>query len=158
GRTRPADDAEVDRRVRAPTGAGPPEDGGVEVENTFLDHARRGHHLADLFLDRHLAGQPPGARLVLVEASAPHPPGDSDMSEPLASPAWPGSVWIDFWRARSPLSLYEILLNLPEAGLLSPAVAVILAAILSRAGRTAVSNFDILDFLFTPLGLLYAAL
>jgi glycerophosphoryl diester phosphodiesterase len=80
------------------------------------------------------------------------------MSGPLAVSALARSVWHDFWRARHALYLYEILFKLSEAWLLGPAVAVALAAILAGAGRVAVSNFDILDLLFTPLGLLYAAL
>ncbi|HMF13658.1 MAG TPA: glycerophosphodiester phosphodiesterase family protein, partial [Gemmataceae bacterium] len=50
------------------------------------------------------------------------------------------------------------LFRLVEAWLLVPAVAVILATILSRAGHVAVSNLDILDFLLTPTGLFYATL
>jgi hypothetical protein len=42
--------------------------------------------------------------------------------------------------------------------LVIPAVAVVLATILSRAGHVAVSNLDILDFLASALGLLYTAL
>jgi len=68
------------------------------------------------------------------------------------------AVWHDFLRARRALLIYEALFKLAEAWLLVPAVAVALAAILSSAGHIAVSNRDILDFLITPLGLLYAAL
>jgi glycerophosphoryl diester phosphodiesterase len=67
-------------------------------------------------------------------------------------------VWHDFVRARYALYVYEILFKLAEAWLLVPAIALALAAVLSRAGHVAVSNLDILDFLLTPLGLLYAAL
>ena len=67
-------------------------------------------------------------------------------------------VWRDFVRARYALYLYEISFKLLEAWLLVPAIAVVLAVILSQSGHVAVSNLDILDFLLTPLGLLYAAL
>jgi hypothetical protein len=79
------------------------------------------------------------------------------MNEPLTVPALARSVWHDFLRARRPLFLYEVLFKLVEAWLLVPAVAVLLAAVLSRAGHVAVSNQDILDFLLTPLGLLYTS-
>ena len=68
------------------------------------------------------------------------------------------SVGRDFLRARRPLCIYEIGFKLVEAWLLAPAVAVVLAAILSRSGHVAVSNLDILDFLLTPVGLVYGAL
>jgi glycerophosphoryl diester phosphodiesterase len=67
-------------------------------------------------------------------------------------------VWHDFLRARRALLIYECLFKLAEAWLLAPALAVLLAAILSSAGHIAVSNLDIFAFLLTPLGLLYAAL
>jgi glycerophosphoryl diester phosphodiesterase len=96
--------------------------------------------------------------MVLVEAVGPQPPGDTDMNEPLTAPALARSVWHDFWRARHALYFYEILFKLVEAWLLAPAVAFVLAAVLAGAGHVAVSNRDILDFLLTPSGLLYAAL
>jgi glycerophosphoryl diester phosphodiesterase len=68
------------------------------------------------------------------------------------------SVWHDFVRARRGLLIYEFLFKVAEAWLLVPAVAVVLAGILTRTGHIAVSNQDILDFLLTPLGLLYAAI
>jgi glycerophosphoryl diester phosphodiesterase len=68
------------------------------------------------------------------------------------------SVWRDFRRARRPLIVYEVLFKLLEAWVLVPAVAVVLAAVLARAGHVAVSNRDVLDFLLSPSGLLYAAL
>jgi glycerophosphoryl diester phosphodiesterase len=77
--------------------------------------------------------------------------------EPLTVAPLARSVWHDFrhcWRA---LLVYEFLFKLVEAWLLVPAVALVLAAILSRAGHIALSNQDILDFLLTPSGLLYAA-
>jgi glycerophosphoryl diester phosphodiesterase len=80
------------------------------------------------------------------------------MSEPLTVRALARSTWHDFLRARRALFIYEILFKLVEAWLLVPAAALVLAIILSRAGHVAVSNRDILTFLLTPLGLLYAAL
>ncbi len=68
------------------------------------------------------------------------------------------SVWHDFLRARRALFLYEFFFKLLEAWLFVPAVALVLAVVLARAGHIAVSNRDILDFLLTPAGLLYAAL
>jgi glycerophosphoryl diester phosphodiesterase len=80
------------------------------------------------------------------------------MNAPLTVSALAGAVWRDFLRARRLLFIYEILFELLKAWLFVPAVAVLLATILSRAGHVAVSNQDILEFLLTPLGLLYAAL
>src|SRR5262249_26604327 len=89
---------------------------------------------------------------------APTTAGHADMNESLTIAALARSVWHDFRHARPSLVIYEILFKLVEAWLLVPVVAVVLAAILSRAGHLAVSNRDILDFLLTPSGLLYAAL
>jgi glycerophosphoryl diester phosphodiesterase len=80
------------------------------------------------------------------------------ITEPLPVSALAGAAWRDFLRARRALFIYEILFELLKAWLLVPVVAVVLAAILSQAGHVAVSNEDILEFLLTPLGLLYAAL
>jgi glycerophosphoryl diester phosphodiesterase len=80
------------------------------------------------------------------------------MNEPLILAALARSVWRDFLRARRPLFIYEFVFKLAEVWLLVPIVAVALAAILSQAGHVALSNQDILGFLLTPLGLLYAAL
>jgi glycerophosphoryl diester phosphodiesterase len=80
------------------------------------------------------------------------------MKEPLCVSVLARSAWHDFLRARRALLVYEVLFKLAEAWLLVPAVALVLAVILSGAGHIAVSNLDILDFLLTPLGLLYAAL
>jgi glycerophosphoryl diester phosphodiesterase len=82
----------------------------------------------------------------------------TDVNDPFTLSALGTSVWRDFLRARRTLFIFELLFDLLKAWLLAPAVAVLLAAILSRAGHIAVSNTDILDFLLSPLGLLYAAL
>jgi glycerophosphoryl diester phosphodiesterase len=79
-------------------------------------------------------------------------------NEPLTIAVLARSVWRDFLRARYGLYVYEILFELLKAWLLVPAIAVVLSIVLSRAGHVAVSNQDILAFLLTPLGLLYAAL
>jgi glycerophosphoryl diester phosphodiesterase len=80
------------------------------------------------------------------------------MNERLAISALARSAWRDFLRARTALFVFDVLFKLVEAWLLVPAAAVALAVVLSRAGHVAVSNRDILDFLLTPPGLLYAAL
>jgi glycerophosphoryl diester phosphodiesterase len=82
----------------------------------------------------------------------------SAMNEPLGISALTKSVWHDFLRARRALFIFEVLFKLLEAWLFVPAVAIVLAIVLAGAGHVAVSNWDILDFLLSPLGLLYAAL
>jgi glycerophosphoryl diester phosphodiesterase len=54
--------------------------------------------------------------------------------------------------------VFEVLFKLAAAVLLAPAVAALLAVVLAGAGRVAVTNRDLLDFLLTPAGVLYAAL
>jgi glycerophosphoryl diester phosphodiesterase len=78
--------------------------------------------------------------------------------EPFIIGALAGYVWRDFLRARGTLYVFEILFESLKIWLLVPAIAVVLSAIVSGAGHIAVSNEDILDFMLTPLGLLYAAL
>lgn len=80
------------------------------------------------------------------------------MNEPLTVSALAGSVWRDFRRAWGGLVVFEALFKLLEAWLFVPAVALALSAVLSRAGHVAVSNRDVLDFMLSPPGLLYAAL
>jgi glycerophosphoryl diester phosphodiesterase len=80
-----------------------------------------------------------------------------DMNNPLSVSNLARPVWHDFLRARRALYIYEFTFKLVEAWLLIPAAAVVLAMILFRAGHVAVSNQDIVDFLLTPLGLLYGA-
>jgi glycerophosphoryl diester phosphodiesterase len=80
------------------------------------------------------------------------------MNEQFTVSALARSTWHDLWHARHALFIFEVLFKLVEAWLLVPAVAVVLAVIRSRAGHVAVSNQDVLAFLLTPLGLLYAAL
>src|SRR5262245_37310071 len=78
-------------------------------------------------------------------------------NEPLGISGLAKSVWHDFLRARRALFVFQVLFKLLEAWLFVPAVAVVLAVALAKAGRVAVSNWDILDFLLSPFGLLYAA-
>jgi glycerophosphoryl diester phosphodiesterase len=80
------------------------------------------------------------------------------MNKPPSVSALAASVWHDFRRAWGSLVVFQALYKLLAAWLFVPAVGLALAAILARAGHVAVSNLDILDFLLTPFGLLYAAL
>ncbi len=79
------------------------------------------------------------------------------MSEPRTVAPLARCVWRDFVRARHALFVFEFLFKIAQVWLFVPAVALILAAALAAAGRLAVSNGDILDFLLTPAGLCYAA-
>jgi glycerophosphoryl diester phosphodiesterase len=67
-------------------------------------------------------------------------------------------AWTDVRRAWGPLVVFEAAFQLLQAWLLVPAVALALTLVMARSGRVAVSDWDILDFLLTPFGLLYAAL
>jgi glycerophosphoryl diester phosphodiesterase len=80
------------------------------------------------------------------------------MKELLTVPALARSVRRDFRCAGRTVVLFDFLFKLAEIWLLAPAVALALSAALSRAGHVAVSNRDVLDFLLSPPGLLYAAL
>lgn len=80
------------------------------------------------------------------------------VADPLVAPSLCRSAWRDFLSARRALFLFELLFKSLETWLLAPVVALVLATVLAGAGRVAVSNRDILDFVFTPLGMLYAAL
>ena len=68
------------------------------------------------------------------------------------------SVSLDFLTSRRPLILFSFGFKLAEALLVIPLVAAGLAIVLMMAGHIAVSNMDILTFLLTPMGLLYAAI
>jgi len=80
------------------------------------------------------------------------------MNEPLAISALAKSVWRDFLRARRSLFIFEFFFKLAQVWLLAPIIAWAVAVILAGAGHVAVSNFDILDFLLTPAGMLYVGL
>jgi hypothetical protein len=60
------------------------------------------------------------------------------------------TAWHDFRKAWAALVIYAFFFKLLEAWLLIPILAVVLSAALSQAGRVAVSNRDILDFLRSP--------
>lgn len=68
------------------------------------------------------------------------------------------AAWRDLRRGWSLFVTFELAFKLLEAWLLTPAIAVALAMVMSRAGHVAVSDWDILDFLLTPIGLIYAGL
>ena len=80
------------------------------------------------------------------------------MTVPTTVSAFFATAWHEFRRARYSLVTYEFLFKFAETWLFVPVVGMLLAAVLSRAGHTAVSNLDILDFLLTPSGLLYGAM
>jgi glycerophosphoryl diester phosphodiesterase len=84
--------------------------------------------------------------------------GQTVGKEPLAVATLARAVWHDFRRAWGALVVFEAVFKLLEAWLFVPAAAVVLSAILARAGHVAVSNRDIVDFLLSPAGLLSAAL
>lgn len=68
------------------------------------------------------------------------------------------SVGLDFLTSRRPLILFSFAFKFAEALLILPLVAAGLAIILMMAGHIAVSNMDIVGFLMSPLGLLYAVI
>ncbi|WP_425613701.1 glycerophosphodiester phosphodiesterase family protein [Anatilimnocola sp. NA78] len=79
-------------------------------------------------------------------------------NHPFSAPTVVRATWYDFTRAWRALVVYELLFKLVDAWLLAPAVALLLRTVLMQAGRATVTNHEIFDFLFTPLGILYAAL
>lgn len=68
------------------------------------------------------------------------------------------SLWVDFWRARQKLVVFDLLFKILEAWLLVPAVAFLLSVVLARSGHVALTNKDIVDFLVTPWGIFYSAI
>ena len=66
------------------------------------------------------------------------------------------SAWEDFRRSHIPLVVYSIVIKVVEAWLVVPIVAAGLAVVLSLSGHQAVSNWDALHFLLSPLGILFA--
>src|SRR5262249_46994045 len=125
-----------------------------------------GSHLVRLFLDCVIATlRPVACRVVFptiwttITSIAWRAVSISETrNEPLGFVALSKSVWRDFLSARRALFVFEVLFKFLEACLFIPAVAIVLALVLAGAGHVAVSNWDILDFLLSPLGLLYAAL
>ncbi len=82
----------------------------------------------------------------------------SPPNDPLALSKLLPASWRDFLRSHRPLIQFELQFKLLEAILIVPAVTWLLTAVVARSGRFAVGNRDILDFLLTPLGLIYASL
>lgn len=80
------------------------------------------------------------------------------MNDPFSFSVLARSVWHDFIRLRRPLFIFDFLYKLVAAWLLVPATALLLAFVLASAGHIAVNNRDILDFLLTPFGFIYAAI
>lgn len=70
--------------------------------------------------------------------------------------AW--GVWRDFQHAWRGLLVFEAIFKMIEGWVLVPAVALLLHTVLAQGHRSVVSNHEILDFLSTPLGILYASL
>lgn len=78
------------------------------------------------------------------------------MTDPLHHSALAASTWADVRRSWAGLVVFEFVFKLLEAWLFVPAVAVVLSAALATSGQVAVTNRDLLDFLLSPVGLLYA--
>lgn len=68
------------------------------------------------------------------------------------------SLWADFRHSLRSLIVFDLLFRLVNVWILLPSVAFLLARVMARAGYIAVSNQDAVTFLFSPLGVLYAAL
>jgi glycerophosphoryl diester phosphodiesterase len=64
----------------------------------------------------------------------------------------------DYLRNRRTLLVFVVFFKVLEALVAAQAVAIVLRVLLAGTGQVAVSNFDILDFLLTPAGALYAAM
>ncbi len=67
------------------------------------------------------------------------------------------SVWNDFRSSQRILILCNLYYKFVEAWLIVPMIALGLAAVLTLAGHSAVSNWDAFSFLLSPIGILYAA-
>ena len=68
------------------------------------------------------------------------------------------SVWNDFRCSQRTLILCNVLYKFAEAWLIVPMIATGLAAVLTLAGHSAVSNWDAFSFLLSPMGILYSAI
>lgn len=68
------------------------------------------------------------------------------------------AVWCDFQHAWRGLLVFEAIFKIVEAWVLIPAMALVLRAVLAQGDRFVVSNQEILDFVSTPQGILYATL
>lgn len=85
-------------------------------------------------------------------------PAQITMIELLTAQVLAQRMWQDFWLARRALIILECVFKLLEAWVLVPVLALILSATLAYAGHVAVSNRDVLDFLLSPFGILFATL
>jgi glycerophosphoryl diester phosphodiesterase len=80
------------------------------------------------------------------------------MSEPLSIFTVFRSAWRDFVRTWPALVAFEAGFKLLEAWLLAPATAMLLAAAMFVSGNVALANRQVIQFLVTPTGILYAVL
>jgi glycerophosphoryl diester phosphodiesterase len=84
-----------------------------------------------------------------------HPPKCNDEELTVAKLA--ASVWGDFRSAWRQIVVFMVCFKLLEAWLIAPGVALLLSSILSRTGRAAITNHDLLAFLWSPPGVLYGS-
>ncbi|MFO0875897.1 MAG: glycerophosphodiester phosphodiesterase [Gemmataceae bacterium] len=80
------------------------------------------------------------------------------MTSPVRFAHLAGSVWDDFRRSLVAFVVFDLLFRLANVWLLLPTITYALSRVMAHAGYVAVSNSEVLDFLLSPLGLLYAAL
>lgn len=80
------------------------------------------------------------------------------MQQPLSIQDLARGAWIDYLRSWRVLVVYQMLFKLLEVWLLIPAVAAVMTALMRHSGHIAISNQEILQFLLSPVGIVYAAL
>jgi len=80
------------------------------------------------------------------------------MQQPLSIQDLARGAWIDYLRSWRVLVVYQMLFKLLEVWLLIPAVAAVMAALMRHSGHIAISNQEILQFLLSPVGIIYAVL
>lgn len=80
------------------------------------------------------------------------------MQQPLSIQDLARGAWIDYLRSWRVLVVYQMLFKLLEVWLLIPAVAAVMAALMRQSGHVAISNQEILQFLLSPVGIIYAVL
>lgn len=80
------------------------------------------------------------------------------MTAPVSVAALARSAWQDFGRVWRALLSFQVAFKLLDVWLLTPIVAGLLAGVMSQSGHVAVSNHDLVTFLLSPLGALYATL
>ena len=79
------------------------------------------------------------------------------MDKSLKPVAFTKLVFQDFGRLWPELLILDVAFQLLRAWLIVPLIALALSLVLFKAGRVAVSNQEILDFLLTPMGGMYLA-